>query len=236
MSRFTVVGGSVTSLVENVQRQRLVLPIHVGTNGYVQNAGFTIRPVPALERGPMDGPRAIVLHRTDSSTAAGTMRSFARGVGTHFLVDKDGTVTQAASLLQKAAHVGKIQSRCRVDRVCPADEARMIEGWGWAPSRVHGHEKKKAYPARYPMNEDSVGIETVALFDRTSKQWERPTEDQSRSIARLIAILKNEYGLSDADIYEHDAISYKEPGEGAGLYDGGGATDGMPVRFSPPFF
>ena len=43
MSRFTVVGGSVTSLVENVQRQRLVLPIHVGTNGYVQKAGFTIR-------------------------------------------------------------------------------------------------------------------------------------------------------------------------------------------------
>jgi hypothetical protein len=33
-----------------------------------------------------------------------------------------------------------------------------------------------------------------------------------------VGTLQNNYGLDDRDIYEHDAISYKTQGEGAGLY------------------
>lgn len=107
------------------------------------------------------------------------------------------------------------------------------------PQRIYNHEKVKAYPLRYPMNEDSVGIETVAKFDRSKKEWEAPTVEQSVAISRLIGILKEEYGLSDADIYEHDRVSYKEPGEGAGLYDrgdGGSDIGSVPARFPPPLF
>lgn len=60
---------------------------------------------------------------------------------------------------------------------------------------MHKHEKPKIYPQHYPMNEDSVEIETVAKFDQTTGQWEPPTTEQSAAITRLIAILKNEYGL-----------------------------------------
>lgn len=239
MSRFVLAGQSRMSIESNTQRKEVVLDVYVGENGYIQNAGYVIQPVAALENGPINGPKAVVLHRTDSTTADGTMRGFERGIGTHFLVGKDGTVFQAASLAQKTAHVGKIRSRCHSEGSCSAEERRLIDRWGWAPRRIHNHEKVKSYPQRYPMNEDSVGIETVAKFDRNTKQWEAPTAEQSVSIAKLIGILKEEYGLSDADIYEHDRISYKEPGEGAGLYDrdaGGDDADSVPARFPPPVF
>ena len=110
MSRFVLAGQSRTSVKSNRQRKEVVLDVYVGKNGYIQNAGYVIQPVAALENGRIDGPKAIVLHRTDSTTAEGTMRGFQRGVGTHFLVGKDGTVFQAASLARKTAHVGKIRS------------------------------------------------------------------------------------------------------------------------------
>jgi hypothetical protein len=44
------------------------------------------------------------------------------------------------------------------------------------------------------------------------------TEQQLASVRRLVGTLQNNYGLNDRDIYEHDAISYKPQGEGAGLY------------------
>lgn len=234
MSRFVHVAGSITSVIANTQRKEVAVPIYVGSNGYVQNAGYEIRPVPALENGPLDGPRAIVLHRTDSTTTEGTIRSFERGVGTHFLVGKDGAVIQAASLLQKTAHVGKIRSRCHITGTCSAEEQALIDSWGWAPSRIHSHERDKPYPIRFPTNEDSVGIETVAKFDKAANVWEAPTVAQASSIARLIGILKSEYGLTNADIYEHDEISYKQGGEGAGLY-GSDGDDRLPVRLAPPF-
>lgn len=239
MSRFVLAAQSTTSVTSHTQRKEVVLDVYVGENGYIQNAGYVIKPVAALEKGRIDGPKAIVLHRTDSTTADGTMQAFERGVGTHFLVGKDGTVFQAASLTRKTAHVGKIRSRCHIEGVCSLEETLLITGWGWAPARIHNHEKAKNYPQRYPMNEDSVGIETVAKFDQATEQWEAPTTEQSAAITRLIAILKKEYGLSDADIYEHDRISYKQPGEGAGLYDGdvgGGDTGSVPPRIHPPIF
>lgn len=235
MSAYVAVGQSTASVVSNMQREQVVVRIHVGANGYIQNAGYVLSPLAALEKGPIVGPKAIVLHRTDSTTAAGTLQSFQRGVGTHFLVDKDGTVTQAASLLKRTAHVGKIRSRCFDEGNCPAPEARAIKSWGFAPSRLYNHEKVKHYPARYPMNEESVGIETVAKFNATTQVWDPATSGQLAAIAKLVGILKDEYGISDADIYEHDKISYKEPGEGAGLFDGDD-DGGLPSRFPPPFF
>ena len=75
----------------------------------------------------------------------------------------------------------------------------------------------------------SVGIETVSRCirncgagDKGVPEWESPTAEQTRSIANLIRILKSAYGIGDADIYEHDLISYKTAGEGAGLWVGPG--------------
>jgi hypothetical protein len=54
------------------------------------------------------------------------------------------------------------------------------------------------------MYADSVGIETVADHDGTS--WEVPTAEQVASIKAVVKILQDEYGVTDADIHEHDKI------------------------------
>ncbi|KGM53375.1 hypothetical protein N800_06400 [Lysobacter daejeonensis GH1-9] len=215
--RVISIAQATTSPASQVQRKVVSVKVYVDEKGYVQNAGFVLKPIAALEKGTMDGPKAVVLHRTDSGGIASPLKSFESGIGTHFIVDKDGTVYQAASLLKKTAHVGKIKSRCFDSGSCPVDEMKKIKSWGWAPAKVYAHEKSKDYPARYPMNEDSVGIETVA--DHDGKSWEAPTPAQARAIQSIIQIIKREYGLDNADIYEHDRISYKTPGEGAGLFD-----------------
>ena len=229
MKAYREVGQSTTSPVENTQRKEVEVEVYIGENGYVQNAGFTIKPIAALEKTKLDGPKAIVLHRTEEGGLQSAFNSAkASGLGTHFYVDKDGTVYQTVSLLNHTNHVGKIKSRCMADGTCPADETKLIKGWGWSPTKVYNHEKVKAYPERYPMNADSVGIETVSDCiknckekDKGTPEWEPPTPEQKASIATIVGILKKEYGLTDADIYEHDDISYKTEGEGAGLYDYG---------------
>jgi hypothetical protein len=217
--KFILIGESITSPVSNTHRKEILVEIYVDENGYVQNAGFEHRPIGALEQGPIDGPKAIVLHRTDSTTAANSIQSFKSGVGTHFIVDKDGTVTQTASLLKHTYHVGKIKSRCYDSGTCPADETKEIRGWGWDPEKIHNHEKAKSYPTRYPMNKDSVGIEVVAKYN--SGAWDAATQEQLESVSLIVKILKDTYCIGEDDIYEHDKISYKTQGEGAGLYSGG---------------
>lgn len=233
MTTFVRVGQASTSAISNTQRKEVVVEVYVDAKGYVQNAGFVHQPIMALEKGVITGPKAIVLHRTDSTTATGSIQAFQSGVGTHFIVDKDGTVTQTASLLKQTAHVGKIKSKCYESGTCPADETKKIKGWGFAPSKVYDHEKVKDYPARYPMNKDSIGIETVAKYTEATKTtaaaWEAPTAEQSTSISRIVGILKKNYGISEKDIYEHDKISYKTPGEGAGLYGGNDGSVGSSV-------
>lgn len=223
--RFVEVGSSDTSDVANTQRAELSVDPYVGENGYVQNAGFVQQRIAALEKRDMTGPAAIVLHRTEGTSVESALNSAESGIGTHFYVDKDGTVYQTASLLKHTSHVGRIRSRCYEAGSCPTDEMTKIKGFGWAPKRLHDHEKVKAYPTRYPMNGDSVGIETVARCinkcgpdDKGTPEWEPPTAEQAESIASIIAILQKVYSLDDADVYEHDLISYKTAGEGAGLW------------------
>lgn len=235
MPRFVYVGQSLTSDVANTTRKTVSVPVYVDEQGYVQNAGLVFKPIPALEHGALQGPHALVLHRTVSSTARSSLNAFARGIGTHFLIDKDGTIYQTASLLQKTYHVGPIRSRCFEEGTCDAAEQSAVESLErrQAYREVHNREKVKPYPDRFPMNEDSVGIEVVAMYTEATRQWDPPTPEQSESITLLARILKTQYSLTDADIYEHDRISRKTAGEGAGLYDG---ADGVPVRFPPPVF
>ena len=225
MKKLLEVGQSTTSPVENTERKEIEVEVYVGENGYVQNAGFTHKPIAALEKGAINGPKAIVLHRTEGTSVQSALDSAETGIGTHFYVDKDGTVYQTASLLKRTYHVGKIKSRCMAEGTCPAGETKRIAEWGWNPTKVYNNEKAKEYPTRYPMNEDCVGIETVSRCvkncgpkDKDTPEWEPPTAEQKESISTIIRILKKAYSLADDDIYEHDIISYKTAGEGAGLY------------------
>ncbi|WP_161966065.1 peptidoglycan recognition protein family protein [Steroidobacter cummioxidans] len=175
-----------------------------------------------LERGAMTEVNGIVLHRTGGATLEGALRSAKTSrVGTHFYIDKNGDIHQTASLDQYAAHVGKLKSKCVAEpTTCTATERQDAEDAlaGWRPKNLHNHEVKKPYPKRYPQNSDSVGIEVVAAYDSQAGTYEAATPEQIAAVATLVEALKSEYDLTNADVYHHDVISYKEGvGEGAGL-------------------
>lgn len=180
-----------------------------------------------IEKGELTAVSAIVLHRTGGGSADGALSSFkSTAIGSHFVVDKDGTIIQAASLGKVTYHVGKIRSRCQESNTCDEDELKALKelrekhtGYGAYVAALHKHESAKVYPDRYPNNSDSLGIEVVSRYDDKTKTWEAPTAQQKAAIKELVDRLKVCFGLGQADIYEHDKISYKISGEGAGLYE-----------------
>jgi hypothetical protein len=222
--------------LRGVQQTSATGPV-VGADGYLTDHAVTRHEVPGLGRSSMGEPVALVMHRTESATAASALKSFASGrdgvqYGTHFLIDKDGTIYQTASLGQKTLHVGKIKSRCVEEGTCSVEESRLAEKRGFNPTATHNHEKAKQYPQRYPLNEDSVGIEVVARH--VDGSWEAPTAAQTVAINRLVGILQQQYGLGEQDVYAHDVVSYKTLGEGAGLYQPAAVVDNERVQQGGP--
>lgn len=175
-----------------------------------------------LEKGNMPAVHAIILHRTGGSSLSAAIASFRKsGIGTHFIIDKDGTIRQTANTNKYAYHIGKIRARCMEEGTCSPEEAKKIKGFGWAPTKIHNNEKVKKYPARYPLNTDSLGIEVVSKYNTATKIWDPATPQQKTAINYLVKKLQATFNLTDKDIYEHDKISYKTAGEGAGLYAAG---------------
>lgn len=177
--------------------------------------------VSKLERGSLSTVNAIVLHRTGGATMASAIATFkSSGIGTHYIIDKDGTIKQTANAEKYTYHVGKIRARCMEEGTCSAEEAKKIKNFGWSPDKIYDNEKTKKYPDRYPMSTDSIGIEVVGKYNKTAKVWDQATTQQKTSINFLVKKLKKTYNLTDRDIYEHDKISYKTSGEGSDLYSG----------------
>ena len=198
----------------------------VGANGYLTDPNITRTSIPALERNPLPDVNGIVMHRTTGSTAQGTIdhwRGQDRPFGTHFLIDRDGTIHQTASLNNNTAHVGNIRSRGEVEGTLTPERQQELATVR-SPRRnddvadVSRLESARPYPDRYPTNRDSIGIEVVATYNERTRTWQEPTEAQTASIQRLVGTLQQNYGLNDRDVYEHDRISFKTQGEGAGLY------------------
>ncbi|MDH5823552.1 N-acetylmuramoyl-L-alanine amidase [Luteimonas sp. RD2P54] len=84
------------------------------------------QPIAALEKGAISGPVAVVLHRTVSAAPVSALAPLSGDIGTHFLIDKDGTTYQTASLRKYTAHVGPIKSRCLAEGTCEAEEAKRL--------------------------------------------------------------------------------------------------------------
>lgn len=200
----------------------------VGADGYLTGADIVRSPVARLtaSTGPLAGPNSIVMHRTAGNSAFDAMSAFQqRGYGTHFIIDRDGSIRQTASLDRYTNHVGPIKSRCAEEGTCSAQEQATLDEFdrrlNGAPlrDRVNRHERGKDYPDRYPTSLDSIGIEVVANYDKDTGLWQELTPAQRASIDRLVGTLQDEYGINRRDIHEHDRISYKTRGEGDGLVE-----------------
>ena len=77
------------------------------TNGMVNNPMVIQKQIKKLEKTKSSEKKsAIILHRTVSTTLGSAMGSFeSSGVGTHFIIGKNGAIYQTASLDKKTLHI-----------------------------------------------------------------------------------------------------------------------------------
>ena len=175
-----------------------------------------------IEKGTLVAVHAIVLHQTGASTSASSLSSYDRGAnGAHFLIDTDGTILQTARIDQKCWHVGQVRSRCMEMKSCSADELKANnailfkkgESYNLRVGKLYLNEATKSYPVRYPLNEDSLGIEIVGSFDAKAKAYAAVGKDQNDSLAWLVGVLNTKLSLSDDDVFRHGEIGYKQATE-----------------------
>ena len=173
---------------------------------------------PLLEHGAMPKVKGIIVHQTDSSTAASTLAKYKqpKAEGAHFLIDKDGTIYQTASVLKRTYHVGKLKSRCLTQMTCSPAELKIAQKWN--PRGTHERESKKEAPNRYPSNDDSIGIELVGkAYPNPAKVppkiYEAVTPAQNTSLKWLIGELRESLAVPLTEIFRHPMVSHKTPSE-----------------------
>ena len=205
-------------------------PYYIDSEGYLQGLGIVKYPITRLESSLVNGftPKAIVLHRTDSKTAKSSLEYWSNPnnarVGTHFLIDTDGTTYQCASLHKYTQHVGDIRSKVELEKTWDTKEKVLIENiWKEKTSyitrkiKVSDYEKTKSYPNRYPISSDSIGIEVVGKYDSKTKRYPNATTKQLESLEKLVIILLELFNANKTDIYAHAKIAYKDENSTEGV-------------------
>ncbi|MGY4209054.1 N-acetyl-anhydromuramyl-L-alanine amidase AmpD [Burkholderia sp. PvR073] len=175
-----------------------------------------------IERGAMQRISGIVVHQTGGSTAASALNSYqnAFATGAHFLIEKDGTIYQTASLKKQAWHVGRIKARCVAELRCTPVELEQLRRFD--PRGENQREMRKAVPDRYPSNTDSIGVELVGeALPLNEPNPDRRTyiaapEAQNDSLRWLIHELSVTLQVPMSEVFRHPTVSRKNRTEAAG--------------------
>lgn len=164
-----------------------------------------------IERGPMDKVNGIIVHQTGGGTAESSLSSYkaASANGAHFLIDKDGTIHQTASIYKQTWHVGKLQSRCVLEKTCSEVDLTALKKFN--PKRENDREMEKSVPERYPANVDSIGIEIVGKA--VKDVYETVNEAQNASLLWLVAELSATLKVPMSEVFRHPTVSRKNPTE-----------------------
>ncbi|WBS04670.1 N-acetylmuramoyl-L-alanine amidase [Pseudoduganella sp. SL102] len=196
----------------------------VWSGGKLIHARVTDKVNSKIEKGTLAGVNAIVVHQTGAATAQSSFSSYDAGLnGAHFLIDTDGAIYQTARIDQKCWHVGNIRSRCNEMKACDTDALKAVnallfkkgESYSARIKSLSQHEAGKAYPVRYPINEDSLGIEIVGEFSAKSQTYATVNKNQNTSLSWLVGVLETKLVLDADDIYRHGSIAYKQASEGS---------------------
>ena len=82
-------------------------------NGELQSKKVIQKIFKSLHKGKVSKVNAIVVHQTGAPTAQHTFNSYEKAShGAHFLIDKEGKISQTALTNQIAYHVGRLKSKC----------------------------------------------------------------------------------------------------------------------------
>lgn len=194
--------------------------LHLDSQGYVLNARVQRTPRPLIEHGALQRVSGIIVHQTGGGSGASSLSSYTmpNANGAHFLIDKDGTIYQTASLFRQTWHVGKLRARCLAEHRCNSTELQALRHF--RPRAEHRMETAKHVPQRYPSNEDSVGIEIVGAVVAGRGQnstaegvYETVNAQQNASLRWLISELTSTFGIPMTEIFRHPVVSRKNPTE-----------------------
>jgi N-acetyl-anhydromuramyl-L-alanine amidase AmpD len=181
-------------------------------DGMVQDPRVRAARQATIERADMAKVNGIIVHQTGGSTAASSLSSYknAGASGAHFLIDRDGTVYQTASMYKKTWHVGKLKARCLVEQRCTPVELAALKKFN--PTAENSQEKAKQVPDRYPSNDDSVGIELVGKV-LANGVYDVVTADQNTSLRWLVSEIQTTLGVAVTEVFRHPEVSRKNPSE-----------------------
>ena len=193
----------------------------IDQHGQVLNPRIRVDIKPNIERGQLRQVSGIIVHQTGGSTAESALNSYAKpqAKGTHFLIDKDGTIYQTASMFKQTIHVGPLRARCLAEMRCTPAEFKALKKH--RPTEEHNREKKKPVTDRYPANHDSVGIELVGQAfplnetDSDKRTYEAVTKEQSDSFQWLLLELRMTLGVPLTEVFRHPTVSRKNKTEAA---------------------
>jgi N-acetyl-anhydromuramyl-L-alanine amidase AmpD len=196
--------------------------MRIDKDGLVQDPRVRIARSAHMERGAMHQVRGIIVHQTDSDAASATLNSYRNtgAAGAHFLIDRDGTTYQTASVYQGTWHVGRLKARCMAEHRCTPVEVAALKKF--SPRGENEREMKKSVPERYPSNQDSIGIEIVGLalprgpaVPDERKTYEAVSDAQNASLKWLVAALSSALGVSMTEVFRHPTVSRKNQTEAA---------------------
>jgi len=197
--------------------------MYIDEDGYIYDDRIERKIFKTIERGDLDSVNGIVVHQTASPSAQSTFNSYGNksANGAHFLIDKDGKVYQTASLFKMTWHVGLVQSKCVLQKVCQPTEVRLLalhtqRFWEREISQeISNIERGKNFPDRFPNNTDSIGIEIVgmAVGPENKKVFESVTDEQNRSLKWLVSELTRQFQVPMTEVHRHPDIGRKNTTE-----------------------
>lgn len=68
-------------------------------------------------------------------------------------------------------------------------------------------------------NQNSIGIEVVGNYDRTTGTWDPLTPAQIESVAQAVITISDAYGINQGNVFSHEGVSRKTAGEGQTVID-----------------
>lgn len=193
--------------------------LQIDSNGHAIHKNIKLKISLGIQKKPLIKVSGLVVHQTGGSTVQSAFNNYKIGsAGAHFLIDKDGTIYQTASLTHQTWHVGKLKARCLVEKTCTPTELKLLGKF--SPRGEHKREMAKKMPARYPANHDSLGIEIVgeALPKNVPEEkrvYETVTKEQNASLKWLVGELRTVFSVPLTDVFRHPTVSRKNPTEAA---------------------
>lgn len=210
------------------------MPFNIDSKGWITGASdIKSMPRPNIEHGDMEIVNGIIVHQTDGGDAQSALNSYKnkKANGAHFLIDKDGTTYQVASLLKQTWHVGKLKGRCVASHECTPAELKIYSNYRKS-KQTNRMEMRKVTPVRYPSNKDSIGIELVGrcVLDKkyikdgmTENEiedlraeygvFETVTPAQNVALGSLMRQLQDSLHIPEKEVFSHPTVSMKNPTE-----------------------